>query len=405
MMRPKISTIVFGLIVVSTTVLHGQEITGFEIVKEAGIPVAKNPDHPVPSPDSPKDIVFTEEFQIGSLEGDPRYVFGEFIRFAVDGDGCVYVLDWREKTVRKFDSLGKYILSFGGAGQGPGEFSDPMEIRHLPDGNIMVFEGESQKYSCFTGKGELVRTGRFEKLMYSPYFGLTNGNIIAMNVQRNPDQTVFITGIFGEKSELIKPLHRAERKPDPPWPRGKGPDARARRFAQTFSRVAFRRESVLALDDRERIFYAFTDKYEIRILGVDGKLKKVIRADLPFLPVENKDRRTFLEYHLPRDISTWSTMNNALQNKIKSLIKFPDKKPAFLSLIPMDNENLMVVRDGHYHQNALIDIFDPSGRFIIEKALPFPIENGTCKDGKLYTIHEDADGNPFVKCYAYDWVK
>lgn len=405
MMRRNIYLIVFGLIVISTALMHGQKSIGFEVAREEGIPAALNPGHPVPLPDSPKDIVFTEEFQIGTLEGDSNQVFGEFISFAVDEGGCVYVLDWRAKTVRKFDPQGEFLLSFGKPGQGPGEFSSPTEIRYIPDGHIVVFEGESQKYSCFTEKGDVAGTARFQKLMYPPYFAMTNGNIIAMNVLREPEKTVFVFGVFDEKSALIKSLHRIERKPDPPWPRGSDSDSRARRFAQTFTRVAFRPESVLALDDRESIYFAFTDNYEIKIFGMNGKLEKIIRAALPFLPVEEKDRRTFQNYLLPRDITTWGTMEKALQNKIKNLIKFPKEKPAFLSLIPMEDGYLMVVRDGSYGQNALIDIFDSTGRFIIEKRLSFPIKNGICMYKRLYTIHEDGDGNQFVKCYAYKLVE
>jgi hypothetical protein len=405
MMRNKFVLYFVALLVVSATLWNSQKSVGFKVIRESGVPVALNPDHPVPVPESPKDIVFTENFQIGALEGDPHYIFGEFISFAVDDEGYVYVLDWREKTVRKFDRSGKFLFLFGGPGQGPGEFSDPQEIRFLPDGHIMVFEGESQKYSCFTKEGELVRAGRFQKLMFSPYFGLTDGRIIAMNVQRDPDQTVNTLGIFNSESELENPLHRIEREHDPPWPRGSGPDARARRFAQTFSRVAFRRESVLALNARENLFFAFSDRYEIKIHNPDGKLEKIIKTELPFLPVERQDRQAFLEYHLPRDITTWSTMNESLQNKIKSLIKFPDKKPAFLSLIPMDKHYLMVLRDGNYGQNALIDIFDPSGRFIIEKTLHIPIKNGICRGNRFYIIHEDEVGHQFVKCYTYEWIQ
>jgi len=401
MMRSKVVSVVFSLVVILSAFVHGDKHTEFRILEENGIPVAMNPDHPVPLPDSPKDIVFTEEFQIGSLEGDPNYIFGEFISFAVDDDGNVYVLDWRGKTVRKFDQSGKFLLLFGGVGQGPGEFSDPQEIRYLPSGHVMIFEGESQRYSCFTKEGKVVRTARFHKLMFPPYFGLTNGNLIAMNVQRDPEQTVYVMGLFDEKSDLIKPLHQIERKSDPPWPRGNDPDSRAKRYAETFSRVAFRQESVLALDEQENIYFAFTDKYEIKILDRNGEQKKIIRSELPFLLVEKKDRQAFLEYHLPRDISTWGTMDEALKNKIKSLIKFPEKKAAFLSLIPMDNKYLMVVRDGSYGQNALIDIFDPSGGLIIEKKLSFAIKGGICKDHRFYTIHEDEDGNQFIKCFSY----
>jgi hypothetical protein len=405
MMRKKISLFVCGLAAIFLALGYGQRDGEFKIVEENGILTAMNPAHPVPLPDSPKDIVFSEEFQIGALEGDPDYIFGEFISFAIDDEENVYVLDWRGKTVRKFDAQGKFLFSFGGPGQGPGEFSDPQEIRYLSDGHLMVFEAESQKFSSFTTQGKVARTGRFQKLMYPPYFGLTNGGIIAMNVQHDTDQTLYILGVFDDKSELMKPLHRIERKPDPPWPRGSDADMRARRFAQLFSKVAFRPESVLALNGKEDLYFAFTDSNEIKIFDTDGELKRKIRTELPFLPVEKRDRQEFLEYHLPRDISTWSTMEKALQNKIKSLIEFPKEKPAFLSLIPMDEDYLMVVRDGSYRQNALIDIFDPSGRLIMEKKLNLCIKGGICKDNKLYTIYEDDDGNQYVKCFRYKLLK
>jgi len=403
-MRNTLCMVVHILVLFSAIFPNRQTGEEFKIVEEYGVTLAINPDHPVPTKDNPQDIVFTEEFRIGSLEGDPNYIFGEFISFAVDEDGNVYVLDWRGKTAKKYDRSGKFLLSFGGPGQGPGEFSFPEEIGYLPDGHLMVFEGESQKYASFTKEGNVARTGRFKKLMYPPYIGFTNGNYIAMNVLRDPEKTIYIFGIFDEKSELLKPLHQLERKSDPPWPRGNDPDSRARRFAETFSRIVFKPSIVLALNDREYIYFAYTDKYEIKISGSDGQLKKIIKADIPFLPLKAKDRQAFLGYHLPRDISTWNTMGKSLQEKIKSMIKFPDMKPAFLSLIPMDNNYLMVVREGNYRQNALIDIFDPSGRFIIEKRLTFNIKNGICKGSRLYTIYEDDDGNQYVKCYGYRFI-
>lgn len=377
-----------------------QKGSDLKVIEEDGIPVAINPDHPIPVEDGPKEISFQEEFRIGAKQGDPNYIFGAFISFAVDDEGNVYVLDWREKTVRKFDDEGKFLFMFGGPGQGPGEFSSPEEIRYLPDGYLMIFEGESQKYSCFSKDGKLVRTERFQKLMFSPYFGFVNGHMIAMHVLRESDKTVQTVGIFDEECGVVKALHQVERKPEAPWPRG-NQEARAKRLAEVISRVAFRPKNVLALNSREDVYFAFTDKYEIRIFQSDGQLKRIIRTGLPFLKVNEKDRWLFLNVRIPEDISTWGTMDEPMRNRIKDMITFPEKKPAFLSLVPMDGGYLMVVRNGYYGQNALIDIFDPSGRFIIEKELSFSIKGGICRGRRLYTIDEDKDGNQCVKCYSY----
>lgn len=384
---------------------YGQKKPEFKVIEEDGVPVAVNPDRAVPGKDSPKDIMFKERFRIGLAEGDPNYVFGPFISFTVDEHAHVYVLDWRGKTVRKFNDGGDYLLGFGGPGQGPGEFSSPEAIRFLPNGQLMVFEGESQKYSCFTKDGRLVRTGRFQKLMFPPYFGLTNGHVIAVNVLHDSDKTESILGIYDERCDLVKELSRGERKADPPWPTGGDLHARARRIADAISRVAFRPQNLAALDGSENIYFAFTDKYEIRIMRADGRLNRIIRTELPCLPVREKDRRAFLETRLPEDISTWRTMDESLRNQIQKMIEFPKKMPAFLGLIPMDDGYLLVVRRGHYGHNALINIFDPSGRLIIEKELPFGITEGICRGGRLYTISKDEDGNRYVQCYSYQLVQ
>lgn len=401
MRYPRILTVLFLTGVFFLIFLYGQKETDFKIIEENGVLVAVSPDHPIPIKDRPKNILFKEEFKVGSTKGDPNYIFGAFISFTVDDEGHIYVLDWSERAVRKFDRQGKHLFTFGGPGQGPGEFSSPEAIRYLPNGQIMVFEGESQRYSCFTNEGKLSRTGRFQKLMFSPYFGLTNGHIISTNVLYESDKAVSTLGIYDEKGSLISALSRTEKKTDPPWPREGDLNARARRLAEAISRVAFRPSHLLAVDSREDIYFAYSDKYEIKIFNVDGQLKKIIRTELPLLPLREKDRRAFLDFRLPEDISTWGTMDETFRKKIKERINFPETMPAFLSLIPMDSDYLMVVRSGCYGQNALIDIFDPSARFIIEKELPFCINEGICRGQRLYTIDIDQHGNRSVKCYSY----
>lgn len=86
--------------------------------------------------------------------------------------------------------------------------------------------------------------------------------------------------------------------------------------------------------------------------------------------------------------------------KEKFTIGSAEGNPEYI-FIPMGEGCLMVMRDGIHGQNAFVDIFDSSGRFIIEKKLDFPIECGICKGGHFYTIFTDADGFPFVKCYGY----
>jgi hypothetical protein len=400
-MKKEISVFLLFLILLSAGSAQKNGEDPFRIIKEGGIPVAINPDHPVPAEHGPRDILFHQELTLGTTGDDSHYLFGEFIRYAVDDQQNIYVLDRRSQAVRKFDSSGAYRLSFGRSGQGPGEFNDPEEIQLLLGGNLIVFEGENQRYSIFNQSGIYVGSGKFLKLMFSPYLGFSAGNFIATNIQFEANQRIITTAVYNKKSELLTLLHQHETAPDPPRPSQEDQESRAKRLADVFSRSAFLRTSVIALDRKEQIYFGFSDRFEIKVYSPEGKLRRVIRTALPLLPVSEQDRLDFLNVWLPKDLSTWRTMSETMRKKIKALIRFVKTKPAFLEIIPMDEDFVMVLREGQFGRNALIDIFDPQGRFIIEKRLLFPLKKGLCRDGKLYSLFEDDRGYQFVKRYDY----
>lgn len=77
--------------------------------------------------------------RIGVLEGSSEYVLGRIEDVAVDTQGRIYILDSSNKLVRVFDRAGRFLLSFGSPGQGPGEFTQVsgFEVR---DSTIFVVD-------------------------------------------------------------------------------------------------------------------------------------------------------------------------------------------------------------------------------------------------------------------------
>ncbi len=56
----------------------------------------------------------------------------------VDNEGNVYIVDNRNHRIQKFDSNGKYLLTIGRRGQGPGEFEYPSGVYIAGSGKIFV---------------------------------------------------------------------------------------------------------------------------------------------------------------------------------------------------------------------------------------------------------------------------
>jgi len=88
------------------------------IQKSDNVVVVSNPK----TPETKMQIVFTEELSIGEVEGDENYMFGQNIFFNTDEDGNFYVSDFDAHRIQKYDPDGKYLLTIGREGQGPGEF-------------------------------------------------------------------------------------------------------------------------------------------------------------------------------------------------------------------------------------------------------------------------------------------
>ncbi len=68
------------------------------------------------------DLTIAKEQQIGELDGPEELTFVDIADVAVNSIGDIYAADRRLNEIRKFDKDGKYLLTVGRPGQGPGEF-------------------------------------------------------------------------------------------------------------------------------------------------------------------------------------------------------------------------------------------------------------------------------------------
>ena len=76
---------------------------------------------------------------IGDLDAeDENYAFFIPEDMTLDHSGNIYVLDTGNYRIQKFESRGKFMLSFGGEGQGPGELKNPSAINTDDERNIVI---------------------------------------------------------------------------------------------------------------------------------------------------------------------------------------------------------------------------------------------------------------------------
>jgi DNA-binding beta-propeller fold protein YncE len=84
---------------------------------------------------------------------------GDFARptgLAVDHEGNLYVADTLNNRIEIFDGDGKFIRTFGKAGDGPGYFARPKGVAIDGDGHIWVVDGQQDRVQVFNQDAQLL---------------------------------------------------------------------------------------------------------------------------------------------------------------------------------------------------------------------------------------------------------
>ncbi|MCH8287457.1 NHL repeat-containing protein [candidate division KSB1 bacterium] len=127
--------------------------------------------------DEPKiELEFVRK--IGDLDSDDdNYAFFRPMDITIDNEGNIYIVDAGNYRVQKFDSGGKYILTIGRQGQGPGELARPTTIDRDPDGNFLVMDSRNNKIQKYSADGD--NLGSIRMNFRSPIFGiLSTGDLV-----------------------------------------------------------------------------------------------------------------------------------------------------------------------------------------------------------------------------------
>ncbi len=130
--------------------------TGVHVTDSAGISIVTSP---------PVDAIYARlagepALSVGELDGPEEYLFGHIASVARDGAGNLVVADGRAGEIRVFDAQGRHLRTFGGMGEGPGEFRVLSGAWPVPNG-IVTVDRDQQRITRFGAEGSLIATAPF----------------------------------------------------------------------------------------------------------------------------------------------------------------------------------------------------------------------------------------------------
>jgi len=152
--------LLFLIMIFFLFVFCGPQKAGWQgtIEKVDGVTIIKNPKEGIWDLKENGDVTISQELKIGQLDGPEEFLFASIADVAVNSKGDIYVADSRLNEIRKFDREGKYLLTIGRAGQGPGEFQSVSILTINGRDDLIAFDGRSDRISVFSDNGEHKKT-------------------------------------------------------------------------------------------------------------------------------------------------------------------------------------------------------------------------------------------------------
>jgi hypothetical protein len=310
--------------------------------------IVENTENPKYSTKDAPELIFRKEITIPLI--------GRRYSFDVDEEGNIYLLESLEGIVSVYDKNGKPVGQFGKKGQGPGEFENSVFLALSRDRKIHIIDRPKRAIQIFDASGrwlgqrQLHDIGMMNSLCFdSRGFAYIQDmrNLFALN-----DQERIRRGIAG-LSRLSKFGIGFEKIQDVAiW------DNRfLKKVAEGYSYVLYHDIFYYQLDEKDRLYYGDSSKYEICQMAPDGHLNSIIRKRVQRIPTTEKDRANFL-----RDFP-----------EFKQAREMAATKPYFLDFHVLDGIGLLVGTYADEWNEAgtiLCDFFDREGAYIAEVRAP-----------------------------------
>lgn len=309
-----------------------------------GVKTVLNPNAPV---FGEIKLELQDDLKIGRGD-DENYSFYRLRGIDVDKEGNIYVADMSNYRIQKFDKTGKYLLTFGRKGQGPGEFDLPFNVHVDQSTRNVLVQDQIYTIEFFTPDAKPLRSLRLEH-GFQDFRVAPDGTILALMETTLGSQATH---------HLVKVS-----------PEGK--------VAQTYAEALYTRyieirgETVMTMTSGQELaiqfnilgdhsfVYGYSKEYELTIMDFSGKILCRIKKEEPYPKFTAKEKAGY---------------------KRKPA---PEFKPYFYAFFTDDLGRIYVQRNKTWAEEENIqkeiDVFNKDGLFLYRTKLPkhtFIIRNG-----------------------------
>ncbi len=227
------------------------------------------------------------ELDLGLADGPPEYSFVDVAAVVRRADGHLLVADAGAAAIREYDATGHILISTGRTGAGPGEYRAINSMGLGPADSVWVYDFALRRFTILTpdlavqrivplgpglsavGAVGMLRGGGFVVREYfsapSPArlaAGLRRDRVAVVRLDRDGEIRDTITTLLGREIAITEEDGRAVMNSP---------------LVAHDAAIAFAGDRVIVGDQQQ---------YELRVLDLDGRLRRIIRRDVGDLALD-----------------------------------------------------------------------------------------------------------------------
>ncbi len=256
--------------------------------------------------------------------------------FDIDSEGKIFIANLKanENYIFLLNKDGSLMSVFGRMGQGPGEFQNLKELVLSNQDEVVITD--MGKVVIYSNSGQFIKEFRIDD-DYQKIIPLNRDRYLTIAVRLSPDLSQSFQVILCSSGlEELKTL-----------------DSSKIESFQTATKVNIIPTLVYWETSNNHIYTGSSDKFEICVFDLDGKLLRNIKKGNKAVPLSDKDREGY-EKSLQR-----------YPPELRESFFIPDVFPPFKNIVALDDKWLFVqTYEKPNEGSSLYDIFDANGEFI-----------------------------------------
>jgi hypothetical protein len=337
-----------------------------------------------------------EELRIGSLDAPEEEQFTSIGLVAVAPSDDVHVFDRGDRSIRVFAADGTHRTTYGGQGEGPGEFQVVWAIAVSPD-SVIVFDG--RLYHVFDAEGEFIDAHAYEGLADGPRVTVGSaawterGWIVTERVRADygdgPRGPGVVRGPFNRTTHA-RVFDPATGSFGEPFATAVHPDEFLVGEIGFIRAAMLSPDVVTAISTDGSLFVSHSGDYEVEEWHPDGSRGSGVTRRIRRIPVTDAD----MEAEIRRNVEEYEA-RGPLQGESK---------------MAYDMWRNDVRGIGHVDFRPVVGylIADPGGRLLVHRTDmdPNPFESGDASDWDVFDAAGGIVGRftaaPGIRMFAYD---